>query len=158
MAAVETLPSPPKIVVVGMDQHICYDRLATASLLISKGAEFIGTNPDPSFSQRAGASTGSGGYSSLNNGRNKRSPQRLSANQNEPCLMKPDNEWVQLLKTTVMVGDRLTTDIVGGHAADLKTIMLLSGISQREDLVDSAVQPDFIFDDIQALSEALPLL
>jgi ribonucleotide monophosphatase NagD (HAD superfamily) len=57
-----------------------------------------------------------------------------------------------------MVGDRLTTDIAGAAAADLKTILVLSGISQREDLVGSTIQPDFIFDDIRTLTEALPLL
>jgi ribonucleotide monophosphatase NagD (HAD superfamily) len=62
------------------------------------------------------------------------------------------------IEGTVMVGDRLTTDIAGGNAAELVTVMVLTGISQREDLEGSAVRPDFIFDDIQELTKALPEL
>jgi ribonucleotide monophosphatase NagD (HAD superfamily) len=60
------------------------------------------------------------------------------------------------IEGTVMVGDRLTTDIAGGKAAGLVTVMVLTGISQREDLEGSPIQPDFIFEDIQELAKALP--
>jgi 4-nitrophenyl phosphatase len=53
---------------------------------------------------------------------------------------------------TVMVGDRLGTDIAGGIAACLRTIMLLSGISTIEDVNRSQVKPDWILDDLQALT------
>jgi ribonucleotide monophosphatase NagD (HAD superfamily) len=60
------------------------------------------------------------------------------------------------IEGTVVLGDRLTTDIAGGKAADLVTIMVLTGISQREDLEGSPIQPDFIFEDIEELAKALP--
>ncbi len=156
-AAVENLLHPPKIVVVGMDQHICYDRLATASLLIANGADFIGTNPDPSFPSERGQVPGAGAIQALITAATNVHP-KIIGKPERAMFDEARRRMGATVENTVMVGDRLTTDIVGGHAADLKTIMLLSGISQREDLVDSAVQPDFIFDDIRALSEALPIL
>jgi 4-nitrophenyl phosphatase len=140
-----------------MDQHICYDRLATASLLILAGADFIGTNPDPSFPSERGQVPGAGAIQAL----------IAAATGVKPIIIgKPERAMFDEarrrmgagLENTIMVGDRLTTDIAGAAAADLKTILVLSGISQREDLVGSTIQPDFIFDDIRTLTEALPLL
>lgn len=155
--AVAALPTPPKIVVVGLDQHVCYDRLVTASLLVGAGADFIGTNPDPSFPSERGEVPGAGaiqgvitattGVKPLIIGK----PERAMFDEARRRMGAPVEE-------TVMVGDRLTTDIAGGKAAELVTIMVLSGISQLADLEGSAVRPDFIFEDIGALAEALPEL
>lgn len=156
-AAVATLPRQPEIVVAGMDQHICYDRLATATLLITAGADFIGTNPDPSFPSERGQLPGAGAIQALITATTGVEPKIIGKPQ-RAMFDEARQRMGATIEHTIMVGDRLTTDIAGGQAADLKTVMLLSGISQRADLVGSAVQPDFIFDDIQALSEALPLL
>ena len=58
-------------------------------------------------------------------------------------------------ETTAMVGDRLETDIVGGKNAGIHTILVLSGITKPTDLPASPIQPDFIFDDINALRQAI---
>jgi 4-nitrophenyl phosphatase len=156
-AAVKTLPTPPKIVVVGLDKQICYDRLATASLLVAAGADFIGTNPDPSYPSERGQLPGAGAIQAVITTTTGVTP-KIIGKPERAMFDEARQRMGATIENTVMVGDRLTTDIVGAHAADLKTIMLLSGISQREDLIGSAVQPDFIFEDIRELSEALPLL
>jgi ribonucleotide monophosphatase NagD (HAD superfamily) len=53
------------------------------------------------------------------------------------------------------VGDRLDTDIAGGVRYGLKTVLLLTGIAQPEDLSASSTQPDWVFDDIPAFLKAL---
>ena len=53
-----------------------------------------------------------------------------------------------------MLGDRLETDILGGQNAGLTTILVLSGITTMEILADSSIQPDLVFDDITALTNA----
>jgi ribonucleotide monophosphatase NagD (HAD superfamily) len=54
-----------------------------------------------------------------------------------------------------MVGDRLETDILGGQNAGLRTVLVLSGVTRREQLAQSRVQPDWVFEDIRALTAAL---
>ena len=54
-----------------------------------------------------------------------------------------------------MVGDRLYTDIVMGHNAGVKSILVLSGEARREDIAASPVKPDYIFDGLGALYEEL---
>jgi len=56
---------------------------------------------------------------------------------------------------TAVVGDRLETDILGGKNAGVRTILVLSGVTSKELLAESPIRPDWVFDDIGALSRAL---
>ena len=74
----------------------------------------------------------------------------------EPPMMR---QALRLLGTaperTAMVGDRLETDILAGKKAGIKTILVLSGVTQREELGESEVLPDWVFEDIGELAAAL---
>ena len=50
--------------------------------------------------------------------------------------------------TTAVLGDRLETDILAGQAADLRTILVLSGVTDRAMLTASAIQPELVYDDV----------
>jgi ribonucleotide monophosphatase NagD (HAD superfamily) len=54
-----------------------------------------------------------------------------------------------------MVGDRLTTDIAGAQSAKLATILLLSGVTRREDIARQEIQPDLVLADITELAARL---
>ena len=54
-----------------------------------------------------------------------------------------------------MVGDRLSTDIAGGQAAGLATVLVLSGVTSRQELAASSVVPDLVCNDIHALADYL---
>ena len=57
---------------------------------------------------------------------------------------------------TLVIGDRLDTDILGGMRLGLPTATLLSGIQSREDLARSPIHPDLVFNDLAALVHAWP--
>jgi ribonucleotide monophosphatase NagD (HAD superfamily) len=50
-----------------------------------------------------------------------------------------------------MVGDRISSDIVGGQQAGLATILVLSGASSREQAAAADPAPDLVLDDLAAL-------
>jgi 4-nitrophenyl phosphatase len=155
--AEDRLPAPPGLVVAALDKTITYQKLATASLLVGGGATFIGTNPDPSFPSERGELPGAGAIQAVITTTTGVKPTIIG----KPGRAMFDEALRRLgakPEDTVMVGDRLATDIAGGKAAELTTILVLSGISQMEDLEGSSVQPDFIFEDIQELAKALPEL
>jgi len=138
-------------VVVGMTRDVCYRQLASASQFINLGATFVGTNPDVTFPTEIGPMPGAGSILSF----------LETATGIKPIIIGKPNRTIfdeairrlnGNLSDTVMVGDRLNTDIAGGHSAGLRTVLLLSGISSRNDLVDSRVQPDWIFSDLFELS------
>ena len=139
------------IVVVGFTPHFCYEQLASATYLINHGALFVGTNPDVTFPTEYGPLPGVGSMLSF----------LEAATGVRPLVLgKPDaaifEEALRMLHgspdDTVMVGDRLETDIAGGHGAGLRTILLLSGISSIEDISQSQVKPDWVLEDLQALT------
>ncbi len=74
----------------------------------------------------------------------------------EPHLF---NEALQMLGTplshTVVVGDRLETDILGGKNAGMPTALVLTGVATSEDAANSNYKPDYMFQDLTSLCEAL---
>ena len=142
------------VVVVGYTPFVVYKELAMGSLLVHNGARLIGTNPDPSIPSEIGPLPGAGALLAVIS----------TATGVEPYIVgKPGpaifDEAVRRLASskddTAMVGDRLSTDIAGAKAAGLSTILLLSGISSRKDILESGIKPDYVFSDINELTYEL---
>ena len=140
-------------VVFGFNRKLVYNDLAMGSLLVRRGAKLIGTNADTTFPNELGLLPGAGSTGAF---------LEAATGQSALIIGKPGRlmfaEALQRIGSTTadtaMVGDRLNTDIAGGKAAGLTTIMVLSGISTREEAVGD-LQPDFIFADIAELAGAL---
>ena len=135
-----------ELVVVGFNRYATYFDLAMGAHLVTKGARFIGTNPDPSFPSEIAFCLAPAHYWLLS--------------RQEPALNQPSLEnlvpssSVKLFavcrahRKHFQVGDRLTTDIAGAKGAGIGAILVLSGISTREDVETSQAKPDHIFADI----------
>jgi 4-nitrophenyl phosphatase len=141
-------------VVVGLDLEFDYARLDRAARLVREGALFIGTNPDRTFPTPSGEAPGAGSLLAA---------VEAASGQSPIIIGKPERPlFEQALKrlgaeaaTSAMVGDRLETDIVGAKLAGLRTILVLSGVTQHENLESAEVQPDWVFENIGALADAL---
>jgi ribonucleotide monophosphatase NagD (HAD superfamily) len=59
------------------------------------------------------------------------------------------------VEDTLMVGDRLETDILGANQIGMHTAAVLTGVTSWEEIQRKDIKPDFIFQDITALQEAL---
>ena len=141
-------------VIVALDRQLNHDTFKRATLLIRAGAEFIGTNADPSYPTEEGFVPGSGMMVIA----------LAATSDTQPVVMgKPGRvlfdlalERMQLpLERVASVGDRLDTDIAGGQQLGMQTILLLSGIASRDDLAGSPVHPDWVFENLAALGKAL---
>ena len=146
--------SRAEVVVVGMTRFACYKQLASAAYLINQGAKFVGTNPDVTFPTEIGPLPGAGSYIAF----------LQTATGMEPLVIGKPNQamFAEALRRlesspadTVMIGDRLNTDIAGAHLSGMRSILLLSGISQKEDLNGSPFQPTWIFNDLNELGAFL---
>lgn len=133
-----------EVVVVGIDFNLTYEKLRTATLLIRNGAAFIGTNPDVTFPTPEGLAPGAGSILALIE----------TATDVRPTVIgKPERAMfetaVQRMGTTpertLMIGDRLGTDIVGGNQAGLKTALVMTGVTTPEILASSDVVPTGVF-------------
>lgn len=131
---------------------LSYDLLATASLLVRRGAGFVATNYDLTYPSEVGELPGAGAVLSVIASATGVRPTVVG--KPYPTMFK---EAVRRLGTrpedTLMVGDRLETDIEGAAAAGLKTALVLTGVSGREDI--GTLSPDYVLDDLHAVVAAL---
>lgn len=138
-------------VVAGLDRQATYAKLARATRFIRQGARFIGTNPDRTWPGEHEITPGAGAILAF----------LEAATDVKPFIVaKPEPVMFQQAlarmgsqpEETVMIGDRLETDILGGQRAGLKTILVLSGIHQQADIARYDIHPDWIFQDIGELT------
>ena len=142
------------VVIVGLTQKVTYNELACATLLINRGATFIGTNPDVTYPSEYGNLPGAGAVVAFVAAATGVQP--ILIGKPGPILFQEALRRLNTDATTVaMVGDRLETDIAGAQALGLQTILVLSGISGRADITRTHIHPDFVFDDINALAHHL---
>ncbi|MEA3341942.1 MAG: HAD-IIA family hydrolase [Chloroflexota bacterium] len=139
-------------VVVGWDQQLTWDKLATAALLIHTGAEFVGTNPDKNYPTERGPVPGNGAQLAALEATTGVAP--LVIGKPEPWMYTESlRRMGAQVESAAMIGDRLDTDIAGAARVGLTTILLLSGISTEADLAASPLKPDLICADIGELMQ-----
>jgi 4-nitrophenyl phosphatase len=138
-------------VAVGWDRHTDWEKLATASLLIHEGAEFIGTNPDKSYPTEQGPVPGNGALLAAIEATTGISP--LVTGKPEPRMYQEALRRMDARpETTAMIGDRIDTDIAGAVQAGLTGVLLLSGIATAEDARTAVPQPDLVCADVEELT------
>lgn len=141
-------------VVVGIDRQINFEKLKRATLLIRSGALFLGTNPDRTFPTPEGIIPGAGAFLGLLEIASDRKPE--IAGKPNPTLFEMALERLGTLpEETLVVGDRLETDILGGHNVGCRTGFVLSGISTREQLKLFTPSPDLVAEDLAHLVSSL---
>jgi len=140
-------------VAVGWDRGLTYEKLSQATLLIRAGAEFIGCNPDVTWPGEQGLLPGNG--ATLAYLRASTGVEPLIIGKPEPAMFRAAVAALGADPVhTAMLGDRLETDILGGKNAGLRTILVLTGATDRASLLESPVQPDWVFDSILELTQA----
>ena len=137
-------------VVVALNRHCNYYSLETAALLIRRGALFIATNPDRTFPIPEGKAPGAGALVAA---------LEAATDVQARVVGKPQPFLFQLAlrrlgsrpDETLVVGDRLETDIAGGQAANCRTALVLSGVTTKEQAMAWEPSPDLIAPDLTAV-------
>jgi 4-nitrophenyl phosphatase len=137
-------------VVVGIDVQINFDKMREATLLVRKGVPFIGTNPDRTFPTPRGEIPGAGAWISVITSATGIQP--IFAGKPAPYLIELALERLGTSREeTLVVGDRLETDIAGGQAAGCPCALLLSGVSTREQVRDWKPPVNILAEDLNDL-------
>ncbi|HOM96466.1 MAG: HAD-IIA family hydrolase [Candidatus Methanofastidiosa archaeon] len=140
----------PDFVIVGWDIAFTYEKMKKASLAIQKGAIYIGTNPDLTYPSHEGILPGCGAIlASI-----------TAATGVEPIIIgKPKTLIMELAakkifaikENSLMIGDRIDTDILAGKNFGIHTALVLSGVIGNFESSKSHVKPDFVFKDLMDL-------
>jgi len=149
----------PDFVIVGETSHYSYDRLERAINLVRRGARLIGTNRDLVDKVDYGFAPACG---SLISPIEKASGRRAYfIGKPNPIMMRYAQAKMKTPRhATVIIGDRMDTDVIAGIEADISTCLVLTGVTQFEDLQLFPYQPMHILSNVgmiagQELTEEL---
>jgi arabinose operon protein AraL len=135
-------------VVVAFDRTLDYRKLNTAYQALLRGAKFFATNADKACPMPGGGIPDAGATIAA--------LEHITGRTLELLAGKPSTLMMQVAldrldlppERCMMVGDRLETDMVMGHAAGMKTGVVLTGASRREDIDKLPSPPDFVLETI----------
>lgn len=146
---VENAPQA-QVFVMGIDRDVNFQKMMEATLLVRAGIPFYATNTDKTFPTPRGEIPGAGAWISVITTATGIDP--IVAGKPSSYLMELSLEKLGTSKEeTLVVGDRLETDIAAGQGVGCPTAFVLSGVSRK--LEADAWKPaiDIIADDLAAL-------
>jgi NagD protein len=143
----------PDYVIVGETRAYSFEKIERAVNLIRSGAKLIGTNPDLTGPTEEGIKPGAGALVA---------PIELAAGVSAYFLGKPNPLMMRHARRmlecsreeTVIVGDRMDTDILAGIHEGIDTVLVLSGVTSREDLERFAYHPTYVLSGVGEIPEA----
>jgi NagD protein len=140
----------PDYVVLGETHSYNLEQITKAIRLVAGGAHFIATNPDPSGPGEGGIVPACGAMAALIERATGVAP--FFVGKPNPLMMRMALNYLDIhSEDTVMVGDRMDTDIVGGVQAGLETILVLTGVTREEDVRRFPYQPTKIVPSVAAI-------
>ena len=140
----------PDYVVLGETRTYSFEAITTAIRLIEAGARFVATNPDATGPSRAGLLPAAGAVAALIEKATGRTPYFLG--KPNPLMMRSALRAIGAHSaSTLMIGDRMDTDVIAGLEAGLATILVLTGISTRATVEQYPFRPSLVIDSVADL-------
>lgn len=137
------------IVVLGIDRHINYEKLATACLSVRAGASFLSTNSDHAFPSEIGFLPGNGAFTKLVEHSTGVEP--IYMGKPQPFMLEFIQKQYGFSKEEmVMIGDNYQTDILTGIHMGIDTVHVNSGVNSTAEVKLQEEQPTYF---LESLSE-----
>lgn len=148
-----TDPLATDVVVVSWDRQFTYQKLDDALQAILRGARFVATHPDRTCPVPGGVVADAGGMIAA--------VEAVTGKACEVITGKPSAWTIEFAlerlgippAESIMIGDRLETDMRMGINAGIDTAVVLTGVTQRRDLETSAVKPTYVLESLRGLIE-----
>ena len=137
----------PEYVVLGETRTYCFEKVEKAIELVNKGAKLIGCNPDHIGVTERGVMPATGSLIA---------PIEIATGKKAYFVGKPNplmlrNGLKRLgchTSDIAFVGDRMDTDIIAGIESGIDTVLVLSGVTRREDIDNFPYCPKYVLDGI----------
>jgi NagD protein len=143
----------PDYVVVGEGRTVTAEALEAATRMIMLGAKLVATNLDPNCPTANGTRPGCGAIAAfLETATGKKG---IGVGKPSPLMMRDARKQLGLATSeTVVIGDTMETDIIGGVQMGYQTVLALSGGTRLEELHNYAYTPDVIIESVAELADA----
>lgn len=144
----------PEILVVSNKSDLSYEDLKDVLRGIDDDTKILGTNPDETIPGEEGEIPGAGTIISA---------VETMTGKTAEVIGKPSETAVETVteikdvepEKCMMIGDRLNTDIVMGKENNMETVLVLSGVTDREEVESSDTRPDHIIKSLKEIDKAL---
>jgi NagD protein len=144
----------PDFVVLGEGRNFTLEMVQRAVDMILEGAKFITTNRDPSPKKKGWVNLGIAATTAMIE--EATGIKAFEVGKPSPVMMRSARKALGLeTANTTIIGDTMSTDIQGGVQIGYKTILVLSGVAQKENLKKFAFKPDLIVNSVNDIK--LPL-
>lgn len=144
----------PDYVVVGEGRSLNFEMVEQALRMILDGAKLVATNMDPNCPTQHGMRPGCGAVVAMLEAAS--GVKAFSVGKPSPIMLRAARKELGLsTDETVVIGDTMETDILGGVQLEYKTILVLSGSTSHQDLSKYAYQPDRVVDSLGHLSHEM---
>ncbi|NEA33753.1 HAD-IIA family hydrolase [Streptomyces sp. SID13031] len=144
----------PDYVVLGETRTYSFEAITRAIRLIADGARFIATNPDPTGPSTEGPLPATGSVAALITRATGVAPYFVG--KPNPLMMRSALNRIEAhSETSVMIGDRMDTDIVSGLEAGLRSILVLSGSTGEHEVERFPYRPTRI---VESIADVVPLI
>ncbi|MDK2786768.1 MAG: hypothetical protein PWQ80_1447 [Thermotoga sp.] len=145
----------PDFVVLGFDKTLTYEKLKKACIFLRSGKEYIATHPDVNCPSKEGPIPDAGSIMAAIEASTGRRPSVIVGKPNPLVVEVISRKFNVPKEKMAMVGDRLYTDIKLGKNAGIVSILVLTGETTLEDMESASVKPDFVFENLKELCEAI---
>ena len=137
-------------IVMGNDTELTFKKLDDACILLGRGVEYIATNPDWVCPTWYGYVPDCGSFADILKRATGRMPTFIGKPKPEMLLLAMD-KYGYSKEESVMIGDRVYTDIASGYNAGVDTIFVLSGEGTVKDAEESDTKPTYIIENIREI-------
>jgi NagD protein len=144
----------PDYVVLGETRTYSFEAITRAIRLVDAGARFIATNPDPTGPSAEGPLPACGAVAALITKATGAVPY-IIGKPNPMMFRSAMNRIEAHSESTAMVGDRMDTDVVAGIEAGLRTYLVLTGSTRREDMLRYPFRPSAVVDSVADLVDVV---
>ena len=142
----------PEYVVLGETRTYSFEAITRAIQLIEAGARFIATNPDPTGPSPTGSLPATGSVAALITKATGVEPYFVG--KPNPLMMRSALNQIEAhSETTIMIGDRMDTDVLSGLEAGLRSIRVLTGSTARANVERYPFRPTMVLDSIADVVE-----
>jgi len=139
--------SDPDYVVLGETLTYNVDQITKAIRLVHNGVKFIATNPDSSGPSESGLTPACGAMAALIKEASGVSP--FFIGKPNPLMIRTALNYLGThSENTIMIGDRMDTDIVSGITSGMDTILVLSGVTKEADIINYPYRPTHLFNSV----------
>ncbi len=141
----------PDYVVLGETRFFSFERVTHATRLVAAGARFVATNPDVAGPTNAGIEPATGAFAALISSASGVRPYFVG--KPNPLMMRTALNAIDAhSEDSVMIGDNMDTDVIMGLESGLETILVLSGVTGRQDMERYSYGPTRVLDSVAEIT------